>query len=141
MSYNNILFPFGINKVVMNLIVFFRTWLETTKMYKVDLPVDDSKDKVVEARRSAERARKARFFNPRLRVMGLDLDALNQQVLENKYKRSCEKQRDRDFGNYKHSSMSFASVRLSKGSCGYNVVAFHHRFVCEWMKEFWICLD
>ncbi|XP_027879885.1 RIB43A-like with coiled-coils protein 1 [Xiphophorus couchianus] len=70
-------------------------------MYKVDLPVDDSKDKVVEARRSAERARKARFFNPRRRVMGLDLDALNQQVLENKYKRSCEKQRDRDFDNLK----------------------------------------
>ncbi|XP_005801475.1 RIB43A-like with coiled-coils protein 1 [Xiphophorus maculatus] len=70
-------------------------------MYKVDLPVDDSKDKVVEARRSAERARKARFFNPRRRVIGLDLDALNQQVLENKFKRSCEKQRDRDFDNLK----------------------------------------
>uniref|UniRef100_A0A3P9QE98 RIB43A-like with coiled-coils protein 1 n=1 Tax=Poecilia reticulata TaxID=8081 RepID=A0A3P9QE98_POERE len=80
-------------------------------MYKVDLPVDDSKDKVVEARRSAERARKARFFNPRLRVMGLDLDALNQQVLENKHKRSCEKLRNRDFGNYKHPSMSFKEKR------------------------------
>uniref|UniRef100_A0A3P9QDG9 RIB43A-like with coiled-coils protein 1 n=1 Tax=Poecilia reticulata TaxID=8081 RepID=A0A3P9QDG9_POERE len=65
-------------------------------MYKVDLPVDDSKDKVVEARRSAERARKARFFNPRLRVMGLDLDALNQQVLENKHKRSYNLQRRQD---------------------------------------------
>uniref|UniRef100_A0A3B3YFW9 RIB43A-like with coiled-coils protein 1 n=1 Tax=Poecilia mexicana TaxID=48701 RepID=A0A3B3YFW9_9TELE len=84
-------------------------------MYKVDLPVDDSKDKVVEARRSAERARKARFFNPRLRVMGVDLDALNQQVLENKHKRSCEKLRNRDFGNYKHSPMSFASVRHAEG--------------------------
>ncbi|XP_014893401.1 RIB43A-like with coiled-coils protein 1 [Poecilia latipinna] len=68
-------------------------------MYKVDLPVDDSQDKVVEARRSAERARKARFFNPRQRVMGVDLDALNQQVLENKHKRSCEKLRNRDFDN------------------------------------------
>uniref|UniRef100_A0A3B3YFT9 RIB43A-like with coiled-coils protein 1 n=1 Tax=Poecilia mexicana TaxID=48701 RepID=A0A3B3YFT9_9TELE len=63
-------------------------------MYKVDLPVDDSKDKVVEARRSAERARKARFFNPRLRVMGVDLDALNQQVLENKHKRSLQRRQD-----------------------------------------------
>ncbi|XP_054905327.1 RIB43A-like with coiled-coils protein 1 [Poeciliopsis prolifica] len=68
-------------------------------MYKVDLPVDDSKDKVAEARRSAERARKARFFNPRVRVMGVDLEALNKQVLENKLKRDCEKLRDRDFDN------------------------------------------
>lgn len=76
-----------------------RTWLETINMYKVDLPLDQSKEKVVEARRSAETARKARIFNTRLRVMGLDLDALNQQVQEKKLIQNIEKQRDQAFGN------------------------------------------
>ncbi|GAA6222789.1 RIB43A-like with coiled-coils protein 1 [Lates japonicus] len=66
-------------------------------MYKVDLPVDQSIKKDVERRRSAETARKARIFNTRLRVMGLDLDALNQQVQEKKHKQSMERQRDKAF--------------------------------------------
>ncbi|KAK9515374.1 hypothetical protein VZT92_026026 [Zoarces viviparus] len=48
-------------------------------------------------RRSAETARKARIFNTRLRVMGLDLDALNQQVQEKKHQQNLEKQRDKAF--------------------------------------------
>ncbi|KAK2851370.1 hypothetical protein Q5P01_007646 [Channa striata] len=63
-------------------------------MYKVDLPVDDSPEKAVERRRSAEKTRKARIFNTRLRVMGLDLDALNQQVQEKKHQQNMERQRD-----------------------------------------------
>uniref|UniRef100_A0A4W6F1H4 RIB43A-like with coiled-coils protein 1 n=1 Tax=Lates calcarifer TaxID=8187 RepID=A0A4W6F1H4_LATCA len=66
-------------------------------MYKVDLPVDQSIKKDVERRRSAETARKARIFNTRLRVMGLDLNALNQQVQEKKHKQSMERQRDKAF--------------------------------------------
>ncbi|KAK7916202.1 hypothetical protein WMY93_011963 [Mugilogobius chulae] len=48
-------------------------------MYKVDLPVDQSSQNAVERRRAAESARKDRIFNTRLRVMGLDLQALGQQ--------------------------------------------------------------
>ncbi|KAK5601139.1 hypothetical protein CRENBAI_003661 [Crenichthys baileyi] len=66
-------------------------------MYKVDLPLDHPKEKALEARKSAERARKARVFNTRLRVMGLDLDALNQQVQEKKCRQNMEKQRDQAF--------------------------------------------
>ncbi|XP_047439420.1 RIB43A-like with coiled-coils protein 1 [Mugil cephalus] len=65
-------------------------------MYKVDLPVDQSIEKV-ERRRSAETARKARIYNTRLRVMGLDLDTLNQQVQEKKHQQHMEKQRDKAF--------------------------------------------
>ncbi|XP_030590208.1 RIB43A-like with coiled-coils protein 1 [Archocentrus centrarchus] len=72
-----------------------RISLETAKMYKVDLPVDQSKEKAVERRRVAETARKARIFNTRLRVMGLDLDALNQQVQEKKHQQHMEKQRSK----------------------------------------------
>ncbi|XP_056240551.1 RIB43A-like with coiled-coils protein 1 [Seriola aureovittata] len=66
-------------------------------MYKVDLPVDQSIEKAVERRRSAATARKARIFNTRLRVMGLDLDALNQQVQEKNHKENMEKQRHKAF--------------------------------------------
>ncbi|XP_026224669.1 RIB43A-like with coiled-coils protein 1 [Anabas testudineus] len=66
-------------------------------MYKVDLPVDRSTEKAVERRRTAENARKARIFNTRLRVMGLDLDALNQQVQERKLQQHTETQRDKAF--------------------------------------------
>lgn len=68
-------------------------------MYKVDLPVDQSTENAVERRRSAEKARKARIFNTRLRVMGLDLDALNQQVQERQDQQNMERQRDKAFGN------------------------------------------
>ncbi|KAF3696855.1 RIB43A-like with coiled-coils protein 1 [Channa argus] len=68
--------------------------LETLKMYKVDLPVDQSIEKAVERRRSAEKVRKARIFNTRLRVMGLDLDTLNQQVEEKKHQQNMDRQRD-----------------------------------------------
>ncbi|XP_072223543.1 RIB43A-like with coiled-coils protein 1 [Leuresthes tenuis] len=65
-------------------------------MYKVDLPLDQT-IKAVERRKSAETARKARVFNTRLRVMGLDLDALNHQVQVKKHQQDMEKQRDKAF--------------------------------------------
>ncbi|XP_038578509.1 RIB43A-like with coiled-coils protein 1 [Micropterus salmoides] len=66
-------------------------------MYKVDLPVDQSIEMAVERRRSAETTRRARIFNTQLRVMGLDLDALNQQVQEKKHQQNIEMQRDKAF--------------------------------------------
>ncbi len=67
-------------------------------MYRVDLPVDRSIETAMERRRSAEAQRKARIFNTRLRVMGLDLDALDQQVQEKKHVQNMEMQRDKAFG-------------------------------------------
>ncbi|XP_071332277.1 RIB43A-like with coiled-coils protein 1 [Trachinotus anak] len=66
-------------------------------MHKVDLPVDQSIEKAVERRRSAATARKDRILNTRLRVMGLDLDALNQQVQEKKHQQNIERQRHKAF--------------------------------------------
>lgn len=68
-------------------------------MYKVDLPVDQFTEKAVARRRSAEKERKSRILNTRLRVMGLDLDALNQQVQEKKHQQNMERQRENAFGN------------------------------------------
>uniref|UniRef100_A0A8C6SZQ3 RIB43A-like with coiled-coils protein 1 n=1 Tax=Neogobius melanostomus TaxID=47308 RepID=A0A8C6SZQ3_9GOBI len=64
-------------------------------MHKVDLPVDQSTQNAVERRRAAESARKERIFNTRLRVIGLDLQALEQQVQDRKHQHHLEKQRDR----------------------------------------------
>ncbi|XP_022054951.2 RIB43A-like with coiled-coils protein 1 [Acanthochromis polyacanthus] len=66
-------------------------------MHKVDLPVDQSVEKAVERRRAAETARKGRIFNTRLRVLGIDVDALNQQVQEKRHQQDTEKQRDKAF--------------------------------------------
>lgn len=63
-------------------------------MYKVDTPVDKS----VERRRSAEAKRKARIFNTRQRVMGIDLDALNQQVQEKTHQQNMEMQLNKACG-------------------------------------------
>ncbi|KAM3872321.1 RIB43A-like with coiled-coils protein 1 [Diretmus argenteus] len=64
-------------------------------MYTV--PEDQSIDVAAERRRVAEAARKARIFNTRSRVMGLDLTALRQQVEERKKQQHMEKQRDKAF--------------------------------------------
>ncbi|XP_029973654.1 RIB43A-like with coiled-coils protein 1 [Salarias fasciatus] len=63
---------------------------------KLDLP-DESADKAIQRRRAAEAARKARVFNTRLRVIGLDVDVLNQQVQQKKHQQSVEKQRDKAY--------------------------------------------
>lgn len=67
-------------------------------MYKVDLPTDQSMKVAVDRRRSSETARKARIFNSRLRVMGLDVDALNKQVEEKKHQQNMEMRRDKAYG-------------------------------------------
>ncbi|KAM6982281.1 RIB43A-like with coiled-coils protein 1 [Tautogolabrus adspersus] len=66
-------------------------------MYKVDLPIDQSIEKAVERRRSAETERKARIYNTRIRVLGIDVGALNQQVQEKKHQQNMEMQRDKAF--------------------------------------------
>lgn len=85
-------------------------------MYKVDLPVDESTEKAVERRRAVETARKARIFNTRLRVMGLDLDTLNQQVQEKKHQQNMEKQRDKALGKLKDRD----EVELKQYNCRHN---------------------
>ncbi|XP_077369134.1 RIB43A-like with coiled-coils protein 1 [Festucalex cinctus] len=66
-------------------------------MYKVNFPVDQSIETAEERRQAAEAARKARIFNTRLRVMGLDLDALNKQTQEKKHREEMERERDKAF--------------------------------------------
>ncbi|XP_043080243.1 RIB43A-like with coiled-coils protein 1 isoform X2 [Puntigrus tetrazona] len=63
-------------------------------MYKADLPVDESAQRVVERRRAAEAERKNRIFSTRSRVIGVDLHALHKQREEKQELLEMEKQRD-----------------------------------------------
>lgn len=68
-------------------------------MYKLDPPEDDdSTQAAVDRRRTAEAARKARVFNTRSRVMGVDLNTLEQQVEERQLQRAAERHREKAFG-------------------------------------------
>lgn len=72
-------------------------------MYKGYFPKDQSGDKAVERRRAAETARKARIFNTKQRVIGLDLDTLNKQVQEKKHLQDIQRQQDEAFGKQRES--------------------------------------
>lgn len=67
-------------------------------MENLNLPEDQATLKAVERRRSAEAARKARIYDTRLRVMGLDVDALNKQVEEKRRQQTMEVLRDKTHG-------------------------------------------
>ncbi|XP_054636545.1 RIB43A-like with coiled-coils protein 1 [Dunckerocampus dactyliophorus] len=66
-------------------------------MYKVNFPGEQLIETAVERRRAAEAARKAQIFNTRLRVMGLDVDALNKQTKEKKRREEMEREIDNAF--------------------------------------------
>uniref|UniRef100_A0A8C5VDU9 RIB43A-like with coiled-coils protein 1 n=1 Tax=Microcebus murinus TaxID=30608 RepID=A0A8C5VDU9_MICMU len=60
-------------------------------MYRVDLSLDPKEAAAIEARRNREMERQRRFFNVRNRVMGVDVDALNKQVEEQKLREATER--------------------------------------------------
>lgn len=64
----------------------------------MNLPADQTIEKAVERRRSAEAARKARIFNTRLRVMGIDTNALRKQIEDKKHRENMEMQHNKAFG-------------------------------------------
>nr|XP_061842590.1 RIB43A-like with coiled-coils protein 1 [Nerophis lumbriciformis] len=66
-------------------------------MYKVNFPGEQLIETAVERRQAAEAARKARIFNTRSRVMGLDLHALNKQTQDKKRWEEMERERDKAF--------------------------------------------
>ncbi|XP_062939219.1 RIB43A-like with coiled-coils protein 1 [Cynocephalus volans] len=68
-------------------------------MYKVDLSSDPKEVAAIEARRNREKERQSRFFNVRNRVMGVDVEALNNQVEERKLREATEQSREAAYGS------------------------------------------
>ncbi|XP_007956948.1 RIB43A-like with coiled-coils protein 1 [Orycteropus afer afer] len=67
-------------------------------MYTVDLSTDPKEMAAIEARKNREKDRQSRFFNVRNRVMGVDVEALNSQVAEQKLRKATERSRDAAYG-------------------------------------------
>uniref|UniRef100_A0A8C2V396 RIB43A-like with coiled-coils protein 1 n=1 Tax=Chinchilla lanigera TaxID=34839 RepID=A0A8C2V396_CHILA len=67
-------------------------------MYKVDLSSDPKEVAAIEARRNREQDRQSRFFNVRNRVIGVDVEALNNQVEERKLQKEREQKKEEAYG-------------------------------------------
>ncbi|XP_014770684.1 RIB43A-like with coiled-coils protein 2 [Octopus bimaculoides] len=68
-------------------------------MQKLDLPSDYKEAAAIERRRDLERQRQCRIFNAKVRTIGLDVDAIDQQVLEKKAQEEDERRREDAFNS------------------------------------------
>ncbi|XP_021044277.1 RIB43A-like with coiled-coils protein 1 [Mus pahari] len=82
-------------------------------MYKLDLVPDPKEMAAIEARRNREKERQCRFFNVRNRVMGVDVEALNYQVEERKFRKAIERNKDMAYGT-KHAQYGLVAQMLEK---------------------------
>lgn len=71
--------------------------LKSFKMYKLDLPIDYREASAIERRRAMEEQRKSRIFNAKTRTIGIDLQAIEQQVHDRQQMEDRERRRDEAF--------------------------------------------
>lgn len=69
-------------------------------MYKLDLPVDYKEAAARERRRLQEEQRKSRIFDSKTRLIGIDKQALEQQIRDRKQMEAMEKKREEAFGSH-----------------------------------------
>ena len=69
-------------------------------MYKLDLPIDYKEAAAIERRRNIEEQRKSRIFNAKTRIIGIDLQAVEQQIKDKKQIQEVENRRERAYGTY-----------------------------------------
>jgi hypothetical protein len=67
-------------------------------MYKLDLPIDLAEQAAVERRRRLEKERQSRIFNNKHRLIGVDKQALDQQIADKKFMEEMERKRSEAFG-------------------------------------------
>ncbi|XP_032122902.1 RIB43A-like with coiled-coils protein 1 [Sapajus apella] len=67
-------------------------------MYSINQSTDAREAAAIEAKRNREKERQNRFFNVRHRVMGVDVQALNNQVAERKRREAAEKSKEAAYG-------------------------------------------
>ncbi|KAH9246106.1 hypothetical protein BASA81_016383 [Batrachochytrium salamandrivorans] len=74
-------------------------------MYKVEILKDNLQNAAIERRQRLDEERKQRIFNPRVRVMGIDLQALDEQIqIKNKLKAIDKKRNDNLDSTYRHNN-------------------------------------
>ncbi|CAF4141384.1 unnamed protein product [Rotaria sordida] len=62
-------------------------------MYKLDIPLDLKETAAIERRRRAEKERQGRIFNAKYRQIGIDKEALNQQIEDRNWLEELEQKR------------------------------------------------
>ncbi|CAF3697373.1 unnamed protein product [Rotaria sp. Silwood1] len=62
-------------------------------MYKLDIPLDLKEIAAIERRRRAEKERQGRIFNAKYRQIGIDKEALNQQIEDRNWLEELEQKR------------------------------------------------
>ncbi|XP_052779327.1 RIB43A-like with coiled-coils protein 2 [Mya arenaria] len=68
-------------------------------MYKLDLPVDYKESAAIERRRNMEEQRKSRIFNSKSRTIGVDVQALQQQMKDKEQQENYERKRTQAFAS------------------------------------------
>lgn len=68
-------------------------------MYKLDLPVDLREQAGIERRRRLEKERQGRIFNNKHRIIGVDKNALEQQVRDKYFMEEMEQKRSQAFAH------------------------------------------
>lgn len=66
-------------------------------MYKLDLPVDYKEAAAIERRRNQEEQRKSRIFNAKTRLIGIDKQAIEQQLKDRQQLEEYERRREEAF--------------------------------------------
>jgi len=68
-------------------------------MYKVEIVPEAIQDQAISRRRKMEEERKKRFFNSKLRTMGIDVQKLEEQIKKKNEMKEIERLRDKAFDN------------------------------------------
>jgi len=68
-------------------------------MYKVEIVPEAIQDQAIMRRRKMEEERKKRFFNSKLRTMGIDVQKIEEQIKKKNEMKEIEKLRDKAFDN------------------------------------------
>jgi len=85
-------------------------------MYKLDLPVDVKQTAAIQRRRAQEEERKGRIFNSKVRQIGVDQHALDQQIQDRKRMEEGERRREQAFGRQQQPKLGYSKRWQVKSS-------------------------
>ncbi|XP_040854201.1 RIB43A-like with coiled-coils protein 1 isoform X2 [Ochotona curzoniae] len=83
-------------------------------MFKLDMAADPKEMAAIEARRNREKERQNRFFNVRNRLIGVDIEALNNQVEERKIREAEERYKEHVYDQLSDQLRMAAELRASQ---------------------------
>uniref|UniRef100_A0A2I3G768 RIB43A-like with coiled-coils protein 1 n=1 Tax=Nomascus leucogenys TaxID=61853 RepID=A0A2I3G768_NOMLE len=83
-------------------------------MYNINQSTDTKEAAAIKARRNREKEQQNRFFNVRNRVMGVDVQALNNQVGDRKHREAAERSKEAAYGTGPASLQYFSGEDLDR---------------------------